>query len=91
VKTDLMEILACPICKNANLELIIINENQVEIETGIINCEQCQRFYPIRNTIPIMLPDEMRKKSEDIEFLETNKESIPEKILKNGKPYHLFD
>ena len=86
-----MEILACPICKNANLELIIINENQVEIETGIINCEQCQRFYPIRNTIPIMLPDEMRKKSEDIEFLETNKENIPENILKNGKPYHLFD
>lgn len=86
-----MEILACPICKNPNLELITIREKHGEIETGIINCEKCQRFYPIRNTIPIMLPDEMRKKSEDVKFLEVNKASIPEKILKNGKPFHLFE
>jgi uncharacterized protein YbaR (Trm112 family) len=91
VKTDLMEILACPICKNPNLELITINENQVEIETGIINCTQCHRFYPIRNTIPIMLPDEMRKEAEELEFLELHEKNIPEKILKNGKPFHLHD
>ncbi len=84
-----MEILACPICKNPNLELITISEDDIEIETGLINCEQCQRFYPIKNTIPIMLPDEMRKKSEELKFLEMNKEIIPEKILRNGKPFHL--
>ncbi|MHA1542163.1 MAG: Trm112 family protein, partial [Candidatus Hodarchaeales archaeon] len=47
MKIDLIEILACPICKNPDLELIVIEQKSEEIETGLINCSKCNRYYPI--------------------------------------------
>ena len=84
-----MEILACPICKNPVLKLLIFEENEVEVESGIIFCSSCSRYYPIRSTIPIMLPDDLRKEKEDLEFLKKYKEKIPEEILKKGKPFSI--
>jgi uncharacterized protein YbaR (Trm112 family) len=89
MKIDLMEILACPICKNDVLELIVIKQNDEEVETGLISCSKCSRYYPIKKTIPIMLPDDLRKKEDDIQFLKSNKNKIPNKILRNGKPFSL--
>lgn len=89
LKKDLMEILACPICKNPELELFIFKEDEREIETGLIVCSQCNRYYPIKSTIPVMLPDDLRKEEEDLKFLSINKEDIPEKILSEGKPFSL--
>ncbi len=82
-----MEILACPICKNPELELYIFKEDEIEIETGLIVCSKCQRYYPIRRTIPVMLPDDLRKKEEDLKFLSSYKEKIPNEILTEGKPF----
>ena len=56
---------------------------------GALFCIECSRFYPIIEEIPIMLPDELRKKEDDLEFLRKNSKSLPEKIVKNGKPWHL--
>ena len=39
--------------------------------------------------IPIMLPDELRDKKQDLEFLEKNKSSLPEKITLHAIPWHL--
>ena len=39
--------------------------------------------------IPIMLPDELRNKKQDLEFLKKNKDSLPEKITAHGVPWHL--
>ncbi|MFX0150471.1 MAG: Trm112 family protein [Candidatus Hodarchaeota archaeon] len=89
MKKDLMEILACPICKNPELELLIFVENEQEIESGLIICSKCLRYYPIRKTIPIMLPDDLRKEKEDLEFLRSNQNKIPTKILTEGKPFAL--
>lgn len=86
---DLIKILACPICKNPDLELIVIEQEGEEIEIGLINCPKCSRYYPIKKTIPIMLPDDLRKKEEDIEFLKTHQNEIPNNILRNGKPFSL--
>jgi hypothetical protein len=36
-----------------------------------------------------MLPDELRKREEDLPFLKKWKEKIPEKILVEGKPFNL--
>ena len=65
------------------------NAQKKEITDGIIICERCNRWYPIIEEIPVMLPDELRKEKEDKEFLEKWKEKVPENILKNGIPYHL--
>ena len=91
----MLDILACPIDKYYPLELIeidtaedkIINENI--IKEGVLFCSQCSRFYPIIEEIPVMLPDELRDKEKDIQFLQKWQEKIPSKIIKNGSPWHL--
>jgi uncharacterized protein YbaR (Trm112 family) len=70
----MMEILACPIDKNHPLELF---------------CSKCSRFYPIMEEIPIMLPDDLRDKKHEIEFLKNNKDKLPEKIITKANPWHL--
>ena len=56
---------------------------------GILYCKKCLRFYPIIDEIPIMLPDELREKEKDLEFLNKWKNNIPQKILNNANPWHL--
>ncbi|MDW0147857.1 MAG: Trm112 family protein [Nitrososphaeraceae archaeon] len=95
MRRSMLDILACPIDKYYPLELIeidtaedkIINENV--IKEGILFCSQCSRFYPIIEEIPVMLPDELRDKEKDIQFLQKWQEKIPSKIIKNGNPWHL--
>jgi len=36
-----------------------------------------------------MLPDELRNKKQDIEFLKGNIKKLPEKIVTQGLPWHL--
>jgi len=42
-----------------------------EIVTGILYCPECNRWYPIKERIPILLPDELRDRREDADFLES--------------------
>ena len=65
------------------------NEKVIVIIDGILYCKKCSRFYPIIDEIPIMLPDELREKEKDIQFLKKWKNYIPEYILKNSNPWHL--
>jgi uncharacterized protein YbaR (Trm112 family) len=85
----MMDILVCPIDKQFPLEIIETeSKDQVVIE-GALYCTKCSRFYPIIEEIPIMLPDELRDKKQDIDFLEKNKEGLPQKIIKHANPWHL--
>jgi len=85
----MMDILACPIDKYHPLELHEIKEKDNVVSEGVIVCTKCSRFYPIIEEIPIMLPDELRDKKLEIDFLKKYKEKLPEKIIKNGLPWHL--
>ena len=85
----MMDILACPIDKSHPLELFEIKEKGNIISEGALFCPKCSRFYPIIEEIPIMLPDELRDKKQEMEFLKNNKNELPEKILKAGVPWHL--
>ena len=64
-------------------------EHSEVIEEGLLLCRTCLRFYPITEEIPIILPDEIREKKKDMEFLKTWNESIPNDLLKNLKPWTL--
>ncbi len=57
---ELLEILACPICKNGIVQ-----------EGDRIICVHCKKSYPIKNSIPIMLIEEARDLNTD-----TRKEGI---------------
>jgi len=83
-----MEILACPIDKYYPLELYVFVEKE-EIVEGLIVCPKCLRWYPIRDEIPEMLPDELRDEKDELLFLEKWKDKIPKKILLEGKPFNL--
>ena len=91
----MLDILACPIDKHYPLELIQIdasedtNVKELVIKEGVLFCSECSRFYPIIEEIPVMLPDDLRDKEKDIQFLQKKKKKIPDKITKNGKPWHL--
>lgn len=61
----------------------------VEIVNGILFCEGCGRWYPIIDEIPRMLPDDLRDRNEDVRFLAAWRARIPERILREGKPFSL--
>ena len=56
IKTELIEILACPACRGS-----------VREENEKILCISCGRKYPVRNGIPVMLVSEAEpaKQSKD--------------------------
>jgi uncharacterized protein YbaR (Trm112 family) len=88
MKRKLMDILACPIDKFYPLQLQVFEEKG-EINSGIITCPKCNRWYPIIDEIPHMLPDDLREQEEDLAFLERWRDKIPETILKDGKPFNV--
>ena len=85
----MLEILACPIDKFHPLELFGNKSDDEKITDGALYCQKCSRFFPIIDEIPIMLPDELRDKKQEIEFLKRNIKELPEKIVKQGSPWHL--
>lgn len=85
----MMDILACPIDKHSPLEIYESASNDEIVIEGALYCSDCSRFYPIIEEIPIMLPDELRDKNKDIEFLNKNQNKLPEKIIKKASPWHL--
>ncbi len=73
-------------------ELYFLNKikMETEIESGLLFCKKCYRWYPIIETIPQMLPDEYRNKEKEIEFLKINKNLLDEKFLNQDlKPFNL--
>ena len=59
MRRDLMGILACPVCRGA---LLLIEEHAVDgdVITGILRCQACPEDYPITDSIPNLLPPDMR-------------------------------
>ena len=60
MRKDLVEILACPVCKSP-LELTSEEEAQDEVVRGYLTCAQCSERYPIEDRIPNLLPPELRR------------------------------
>ena len=59
MKKELMQILACPVCKG-DLELKVDEEEGEEIVAGSLYCSKCNYSYPIVDTIPNLLPPEQQ-------------------------------
>jgi uncharacterized protein YbaR (Trm112 family) len=56
MKRDLLDILACPVCKASPLVLEVGREEGDEIIEGTLTCPRCAAVYPISGSIPNMLP-----------------------------------
>jgi uncharacterized protein YbaR (Trm112 family) len=55
MKPELMDILACPVCKSP-LKLDVVEEKDSDIITGSLFCKKCNHNYPIKDSIPNLLP-----------------------------------
>ena len=51
IPRDLLDILVCPICKTAV---------KLTTDGSGLKCDSCRRVYPIRDEIPVMLPEEAK-------------------------------
>ena len=60
MKKDLMDILACPVCKGG-LELRSEEEEGDDVIVGSLECVACSESYPIEGSIPNLLPPELRR------------------------------
>jgi uncharacterized protein YbaR (Trm112 family) len=55
MRRDLMDILACPVCKG-ELELIAKEEDAAGVVSGALRCARCAHDYPIIDSIPDLRP-----------------------------------
>ena len=63
MRKDLMDILACPMCKG-ELQLTIEQEDGDEVVRGTLVCAACNERYPIDDGIPNLLPPDLRRAAE---------------------------
>lgn len=63
MRHDLMEILACPVCKGA-LTLTATHEEAGDVVAGTLHCATCGEDYPIVEGIPNLLPPDLRRAME---------------------------
>jgi uncharacterized protein YbaR (Trm112 family) len=49
IPKELLEILVCPVCKTP--------VKMLPDESGL-KCSTCRRVYPVRDNIPVMMPEE---------------------------------
>jgi uncharacterized protein YbaR (Trm112 family) len=49
IAKELLEILVCPVCKTP-VKLLADGSG--------LKCDGCRRVYPVRDDIPVMLPEE---------------------------------
>ena len=64
--------------------------NVPDLGEGLLFCPECNRWYPIGSaveSIPELMPDELREEDKDLEWLKKWRAVVPEKVLKNGKPF----
>ena len=56
---DLVEILACTVCREP-LVLAVTAEEGIEVIAGTLTCSGCGEVYPIADGIPNLLPPALR-------------------------------
>jgi uncharacterized protein YbaR (Trm112 family) len=60
MKRQLVDILACPVCKHHPLELKVTKEDARGVAEGILHCPSCGTDYPIVDGIPDMIPPDKK-------------------------------
>ena len=75
-----------------DLDTLYSYMNITDLGEGLLFCPECGRWYPIGSaveSIPELMPDELREEEKDLEWLKKWGAVVPEKVLKKGKPFKL--
>lgn len=61
ISEELLSLLVCPQCKGPLVMwLLPLDQNEARVGEWL-DCHACRRRYPIRDDIPVMLPDEAKQ------------------------------
>ena len=55
ISQELLDILVCPVCKTPV---------KFTPDNSGLKCQTCKRVYPVRDEIPVMLPEEAKVAAE---------------------------
>jgi uncharacterized protein YbaR (Trm112 family)/ubiquinone/menaquinone biosynthesis C-methylase UbiE len=64
MKRRLLDFLVCPACQ-VPFNLTVISEDEGEIVTGELKCTKCKALFPVRQSIPRILPLGLSIESQD--------------------------
>lgn len=73
-------------------ELLFLNRIKIEteIDSGLLFCEKCNRWFPIIETIPQMLPDEYRDETKETGWIKSKEDLLDEAFIKQDlKPFNI--
>lgn len=73
-----------------SLDVLYRYLNLLEVEEGLLRCPVCNRWYPIGSsveTIPELMPDDLRDKEKDLEWLLKWTKQLPDSVKNGGKPF----
>ena len=87
----LLDILACPIDGFFPLRSISLVTEEEDILEGVLLCEKCGRWFPVRNGIPHLIRDGLRFVEEDRAFLQKFASRLPENLVSEAPPLNLSD
>ena len=59
MKRELLSDVWCPVC-NGRLSITVEIWDGDEIVEGVLLCHHCGKTYPVKNSIPNLLPQDMR-------------------------------
>jgi len=78
MKNDLLEILACPCCPDALLDLRAFKREKDEIISGELKCSICHHTYLVQEGIPRMVPPAQKDslKNHDLKHQEVREANI---------------
>ncbi|MCU0289085.1 MAG: class I SAM-dependent methyltransferase [Acidobacteria bacterium] len=90
MKYSLLKYICCPSCFADLLHLIpsmasneaTAGNNEPEICDGVLFCNLCSRWFPVRDFIPELLPDHLRDWSKDLDFLKGWEKEIQPSLFK---------
>ncbi|MEM3185976.1 MAG: Trm112 family protein [Conexivisphaerales archaeon] len=56
----------------------------IDVREAVLLCSRCGRWYPVMDSIPRMLPDELRSKKDDEFFLQKYKDKLDKRVIDKG-------
>jgi uncharacterized protein YbaR (Trm112 family) len=68
---------------------LYVFEDKDEVITGVLFCPKCCRWYPIKQKLPEILPDDLRMRDAELSFLRKWRKLLPQKVVTAGKPFNL--
>jgi uncharacterized protein YbaR (Trm112 family) len=64
----------------------------LEVAEGLLFCPKCGRWYPVGCSVestPELMPDELREREKELEWLSKWRSLAPPSVVRDGKPFSL--